>query len=335
MVKQTDKKVIGASWPVVGHAAQIKQLRQAVKESAWAHAYIFAGSEGCGRYLVARQFAQALLCTRENEDIPCGRCATCLQMQRSGHPDCLTLSPQEESEVIKITQVREAIAFCATRPYGGSHKVVLVRDADALTPEAQNAFLKTLEEPPAYVVIVLIVTHPERLLETITSRCQLLQFHGISEADTCSYLDTHNISKPEQELLQLFYGGQIGRMMTAVSTAGAIANLGSFIEQQIRLLAASSAERLLWVQDQGKIDMPYMNTFLSLSEALWSLSVKIEALGRTMYTQPALAAFLETIRTMPLKERAAYSSRLADVRLRLKAGSNYQLHLENLVLHLS
>src|SRR5262249_24546682 len=132
---------------------------------------IFAGPQGVGKRLTAVALAQALNC----EQGGCGACPVCARIARGVHADVLVVEPGD-SGTIKVDQVREAIDRTAYRPFEGRRRVVIVDEADALVPEAQNALLRTLEEPPPASVFVLIPARPEMLLPTVRSRCQRLRF---------------------------------------------------------------------------------------------------------------------------------------------------------------
>src|SRR5437588_6147366 len=159
---------------IVGHQRTLALLAAAASRGTLPPSLSFAGPEGVGKYTAAIALARALNCEKAGKDA-CGACAACRRIARGVHADVLVLAPGETGS-IKVDQVREAIDRSAYRPFEGRRRVVIVDQADALIPEAQNALLKTLEEPPAASVFVLVTARPDVLLPTVRSRCQRLRF---------------------------------------------------------------------------------------------------------------------------------------------------------------
>lgn len=156
---------------IIGHERQKDILRRALAGGRLAHAYLFAGPEGVGKRLMALAVARVLFCT---EGTGCGECPACRKLDHRNHPDLHTLEPDGSS--IKIEQVRAIQRDLSLRPHEGRRKVCLIEAADLMTTAAANALLKTLEEPRGDTLLILLSSQPQRLLETIRSRCQILQF---------------------------------------------------------------------------------------------------------------------------------------------------------------
>ena len=181
------------TWNIVGHEKAIDVLRRAVEdEQRLSHAYLFAGPEQVGRATTARRFAQALNCTGDG-DRPCDECRACRLISEGKHPDVETLTiggicdepehkdhSKDSSQDIRICQVRRLQHIVSRAPFEARIRVIVVDPADALTTEAANAFLKTLEEPPDHVVLILVTSREEALLETVRSRCRRIAFGGAS-----------------------------------------------------------------------------------------------------------------------------------------------------------
>lgn len=156
---------------VIGHERQKDILRRALHGARLAHAYLFAGPEGVGKRLMALAVARALFCLEGNG---CGECPACRKLAHCNHPDLHVLEPDGNS--IKIEQVRAIQRDLSLRPVEGRRKVCLIEAAETMTTAAGNALLKTLEEPRGDTLLILLSSQPQRLLETIRSRCQVLQF---------------------------------------------------------------------------------------------------------------------------------------------------------------
>ena len=149
-------------------------LKSAIKNNKIAHAYIFAGPPDSGRLLLAKNFAKALNCA-DPENFPCDRCASCVKIDKNLHPDVKSLTYGGRGGDIIIEQIRGLISDIILKPYEGRYKVFIIEDAHLLNAAAANSFLKTLEEPPANSVLILITERPSDLAPTIASRCQIVR----------------------------------------------------------------------------------------------------------------------------------------------------------------
>jgi len=167
---------------VIGHPRQLALLTGAVQRGSLPPTLLFAGPAGVGKWRVALAVAQAVNCPSAVAGDACGTCRSCDRIARALHVDVLTLAP-DDTGVIKIEPVREALSRCGYRPFEGLRRVVAVRDADALTESAQNALLKSLEEPPPATMFVLTSAAPDALLRTVRSRTMRLTFGRLPTDD--------------------------------------------------------------------------------------------------------------------------------------------------------
>src|SRR4051794_8192070 len=176
---------------ITGHRPLLQLLARATSRHTLPPTLLFSGPDGVGKRSTAIALAQALNCERpvpfgEGTDA-CGECRSCTRIARGVHADVLVLEPGD-SGAIKLDQVRDAIERTAYRPFEGRRRVVAIDGADALNVEAQNALLKTLEEPPPASMFVLITDRPDVLLPTVRSRCQRLRFGPLAPADVAGVL---------------------------------------------------------------------------------------------------------------------------------------------------
>jgi DNA polymerase-3 subunit delta' len=202
---------------ITGHRPLLELLARATARDTLPPSLIFAGPEGVGKRRTALALAQVLNCDRpvttEAGRDACGECSPCKRIARGVHADVLVVEPGD-SGTIKLDQVREAIDRTAYRPFEGRRRLVMIDRADALNVEAQNALLKTLEEPPPASVFVLITDRPDMLLPTVRSRCQRLRFGPLSPGDVAAVLvRDHEMSPAEAHAAAAAADGSIGRAL--------------------------------------------------------------------------------------------------------------------------
>ena len=199
---------------LVGNERIKRLLRRAVADGRIGQSLIMAGPRGVGKHQFALALAQAVNCERPIEGDACGKCLPCRKVAAGEHADVRTISTEEKSQFIKIGQMREMAREAQFRPYEGRRRVYIVDDADRLREEAANSILKTLEEPPATSLIILVTSRPYALLETIRSRCQMLSFAPLAAAELEAYLKA-NYKRPAEEtrLLARLARGSIGRAL--------------------------------------------------------------------------------------------------------------------------
>lgn len=161
---------------IIGHETILKHLGLLAFEDKLSPSYLFLGPQGVGKYLTARWFAAAVLCSNKSEQGPCGSCINCRRVQSGNHPDVSFLTNADNKVTIGIDEVREAITEVQTCSYEGGYRFLIVDEAQRLTEEAQNGLLKTLEEPPASLVIILVAQWGGYLLPTVVSRCRPFEF---------------------------------------------------------------------------------------------------------------------------------------------------------------
>lgn len=156
---------------IIGNEKNKELLSQIIEKDNISHSYMFVGKSGIGKYLFAREFAKAVLCTEKSK--PCNKCKACIQFENNNNPDIFIL---DEKDTIKNDQIKELIRQTLEKPIESKKKVYIINNSENMTREAQNSLLKTLEEPPEYMVIILIAKNENLLLNTIKSRCTKIKF---------------------------------------------------------------------------------------------------------------------------------------------------------------
>lgn len=198
---------------IIGHKSIIEHLRQGVQTGQIGHAYIFEGDDGIGKRLTARTLAAALQC-REGSGEPCGRCISCLQMESGNQPDVSYVT--HEKSVIGVDDIRQQLcAPMEIKPYAGPYRIFIVDEAEKMNEQAQNALLKTLEEPPEYGIILLLTNNRNAFLPTIQSRAVLLSFLPVAESELIPFLmERAKIPDYRARLAATLAGGSPGKALS-------------------------------------------------------------------------------------------------------------------------
>lgn len=195
---------------IVGNTKIKQELKNVTNSNAISHSYLFVGEEGIGKKQIAREFSKMILCLSQEKE-NCNQCDSCIKFISNNNPDFIEIS--EDGNSIKIAQIRELQEKIYQKPIVSSRKVVIIDNSEKMTEEAQNSLLKTLEEPPEYIVIILITSNENKLLNTIKSRCLKLSFVNIDSKEMLEYIDKNQeIQKPSQSILELC-NGSIGRLI--------------------------------------------------------------------------------------------------------------------------
>lgn len=202
---------MGSFKDVVGHKDILKYISSAVENNRVSHAYILNGERGSGKKMLANLFAMTLLC-ESGESEPCGKCHSCKQAESGNHPDIIRVT-HEKPNSISVDDIRTQVNNTVDiKPYQGPYKVYIIPQADLMTPQAQNAILKTIEEPPSYAVFLLLTENAETLLPTINSRCVMLKLRNIKDTLIKKYL-MENLEIPDYkaDMCTAFAQGNMGR----------------------------------------------------------------------------------------------------------------------------
>jgi DNA polymerase-3 subunit delta' len=234
---------------IVGHRRVVSLLARAVARDTLPPALLLAGPAGIGKRRAAVALAEAINCLQpqsagELERDACGECASCRRIARGVHADVVLIEPGETG-TIKIEQVRDVIDRAGYRPFEGRRRVVIVDEADALVPAAQNALLKTLEEPPAASIFVLVSSLPDALLPTVRSRCPRLRFGPLSVGEIAeAMMRDHGYAESDARAAAADADGSISRALAAESAdlADARESARQLLEQTSRV--ADPARRL-------------------------------------------------------------------------------------------
>jgi len=202
---------------IIGHTGIINHLQNAIRTGKVSHAYIFHGEEGMGKKTLAMSFAKALQCQDKGIN-PCNKCKSCIQAESGNHPDIIWITHEKAS--IGVDDIRTQInADIKIKPYQSRYKIYIIDSADKMTESAQNALLKTIEEPPDYAIILLLSCNASQLLPTILSRCVILNLKPINKQLIKEFLMMkHHIPDYKAEVAAGFSGGNVGKAINYASS---------------------------------------------------------------------------------------------------------------------
>ncbi|HSV84945.1 MAG TPA: DNA polymerase III subunit delta' [Levilinea sp.] len=327
-------------WSVLGHEWAVALLRRHIATGEMRHAYLFTGPSGVGRRSLALRFAQALTCTHPPAPgEPCGACRLCVQTWQMQQPDLSIVQPETETAVLKIEQVRELQHSLALSPYEAPYRVALLLDFQQASASAQNALLKTLEEAPQRVILLLVANTPESLLPTITSRCEILRLRPMPLDQLTQALQQRlRIPGEEARLLAHLSGGRLGYAIQMHANPHLFEQRQAWLDDLRTLLSASRRERFAYAESVTKgRDRPAVKANLAEMYQVWLTFWRDLLLVASGSTAPLVNLNLESelhdlIADVDIPAARACSASLEQALDRLDANLNMQLLTEVLLL---
>ena len=194
---------------IIGNDKIKQELEENIRNNTVSHSYLFIGQDGIGKKLFAKEFAKMELCLDDNN--ACDKCSSCIKFNSDNNPDFVIIKPDGNS--IKISQIRDMQDNVYKKPIVSNKKVFIIDDSDKMTEEAQNSLLKTLEEPPEYITIILITSNENKLLNTIRSRCLKINFNNITTKEIIDYISREQIMLEPSDSLLSMCNGSIGKLI--------------------------------------------------------------------------------------------------------------------------
>ncbi len=234
------------SWPLIGHTALLRTLRQLLESDVVPDALLFTGADGVGKRTTGMLVQQTLLCRgREHgASSPCHQCVACKQFLQGAHPDAFVLAPIDDQSFLGIEQIRALHRFLMLQPALGTTRTALIDAADRLTDEAANALLKLLEEPPASTYLLLITSRPDALPGTVRSRCAELHFAPVSTDELTEALRARGCPEERARELAQYAFGSPGVALPLADQPEDFARVRTELREIAALLTAPIPERL-------------------------------------------------------------------------------------------
>lgn len=320
---------------IVGHEQIKEHLQTAIRDNKPFHAYIFQGDVGVGKETMARTFAAGLQCQQGAEEKPCKGCVSCRQIESGNHPDVIWVSRERNS--LGVEEIREQL--CNTmdiKPFSSPYKIYIVMEAERMTEAAQNALLKTIEEPPEYGVVILLTSNISELLSTIQSRCLTLEFRPLSTATVENFLTTQcQIPDYLAKASAAFAQGNLGKAVRYAKSEDFIERKNQVLSLLRRVRDIDITEMMEIIKDLGT-RKEEIRDYIDLME-LW-------------YRDVLLFKATKNINSLFFQEEASHISREASERgyekieeilqafdkakIRLKANVSFDVAMELMLLTL-
>lgn len=318
---------------VVGHRDIIGYIQDAVQQNKVSHAYILNGQRGSGKKMLAKLFATTLQCETGKSE-PCNECRSCIQANNGNHPDIITVK-HEKPGSISVDDIRSQVnGDIMIKPYSSPYKIYIIPEADLLTVQAQNALLKTIEEPPEYAIIFLLTENADSLLPTIRSRCVMLKLRNIKDKLVKKYLmEQLQIPDYQADLCAAFAQGNIGRAVMLAKSE----HFNEIKEEAIQLLKYINEMELSEIVSAIKEINKYK---LELTDYLDIITIWYRDVLLYKATKD-VGSLVFGDQLKYIKERASKSSyegietileSIEKAKVRLKANVNFDLVMELLLL---
>lgn len=319
---------------IIGQESIKKHLQTAIKTGNLSHAYIINGEYGSGRQTIASALAKTIQCQSKTDDTDaCGVCTSCKQAESHNHPDIKYITHDKTS--ISVNDIREQLNNdISIKPYSSEYKIYIIPDANKMTEQAQNALLKTIEEPPVYAIIILLTENCDSLLPTIRSRCVTLTMNPVEKDKICTYLENKFQLEPEQAQIAANYcQGNIGKAIRFASSS-------DFIEmknQVLKLLKNLDSMDIASIIDTIKEFSTHkndINDYLDLM-LLWYRDVlmfKVTKDANLLIYSDEYSAISEQATKRDYENIENIIAAIDKAKVRLKANVNFDVTIELMIL---
>lgn len=317
---------------IVGQDEIVNHLQTSIETEKVSHAYLFVGDNGAGKKTAAKAFAKSLLC-EEGKGRACGKCKSCIQVDSGNNPD-LKIVKGEKAITSKEEIRTQLVEDAPVKPYAAKYKVYIVPDTHLLRIESQNVLLKTIEEPPEYVVVILVADNMDSVIPTILSRCVKLKFKAIGDDIICKFLmENYQIPDYAARMSAAFSGGSIGRAIRYATTE----DFAKMKEKTIRIMRGIDNMDLFEIMDMVKelsTDKDAVEDYLDLM-LLWFrdvLMLKVTNDPNKLLYHDEYTAIKKQAQTRGYDGIEVILNAIEKTRTRLKANVNLETALELLIL---
>ena len=318
---------------IIGHEDIVKHFKNSIELGKVSHAYILNGEKSSGKRTLAAVVAKSLQCEEGGPD-PCGKCRSCLQTESGNQPDIIWVK-HEKPNVISVDEVREQIVNDVDlKPYSSRYKIYIVPDAQLMNPQAQNALLKTLEEPPEYAIILLLANGIGKFLPTVLSRCIILNFKPVEPLHVVEYLTTKlDVEQSKARFCADFAQGNLGKAIRLAISP----EYNELLEDSVRILRRiqdmDMEDVISAVKNLGKYKLDvtdYMDIMTMWYRDI--LMVKISNSPNKLLFKDDYSILKKQASMMSYEGVEEVIRALNKVKIRLEANVNFDIAMELLLL---
>ncbi|MBP3621784.1 MAG: DNA polymerase III subunit delta' [Lachnospiraceae bacterium] len=320
---------------IVGHEDIIRHFRSSIEQDKISHAYIISGEVDSGKKMLANAFAATLQCEK-GETEPCGTCKSCIKMASGNHPDIITVS-HEKPGIISVDEVRtQVVDSIATKPYESRYKIYIIPDAQLMNPQAQNAILKTIEEPPEYGIILLLTSNLNKMLETVISRCMVLNTKPVRERDMLEYLmKKMNLTEDRAYFCLDFAQGNLGKAIKLADNSEYVQVIDSVVDVMKKIQHLDVDELAYALEHMQKFKMS-INDYMDLM-MMWYrdvLMLKVTGNIDKLLFKGEYSTMKKQAQVLSYKAIEDKIDAIAKAKTRLDVNANFDITMELLLLTL-
>ena len=320
---------------IVGHEDIIRHFRSSIEQDKISHAYIISGEVDSGKKMIANAFAATLQCEK-GETEPCGTCKSCIKMASGNHPDIITVS-HEKPGIISVDEVRtQVVDSIATKPYESRYKIYIIPDAQLMNPQAQNAILKTIEEPPEYGIILLLTSNLNKMLETVISRCMVLNTKPVRERDMLEYLmKKMNLTEDRAYFCLDFAQGNLGKAIKLADNSEYVQVIDSVVDVMKKIQHLDVDELAYALEHMQKFKMS-INDYMDLM-MMWYrdvLMLKVTGNIDKLLFKGEYSTMKKQAQVLSYKAIEDKIDAIAKAKTRLDVNANFDITMELLLLTL-
>lgn len=320
---------------IIGHEETINYLKKIVKSNLVSHSYLLEADEGVGKKRLAKTFAKLLFCEKEGVVEPCNECTSCLMMETGNNPDYFEVVPKGAS--IGIADIREQIVEkMDIKPYRSKYKIFIIPNADKMTVQAQNALLKTIEDPPSYGIVMFLTSNPSRILSTIHSRCARIRLLPLSIKTIEEYIQNeYGLEKWKASLYANFADGSIGKAKQIIDDETFWEVRKKSVDYMIRLEDANLIELYDIVSDidNERENLPQILDFWMIWYRDMLICKKFNN-EKYMFYNDFKDVLLDRAKKLPYNIINNHFNDIINAKNQLERNVNFMLIIENLLLQL-
>lgn len=318
---------------IIGHEDIINYLQSVIELKKVFHTYIIEGEKGIGKKLMANTFAKTLQCENKGTE-PCNQCNSCVKYDTLNHPDVIYVNPTKKTG-FGVSDIREQINNTINiKPYQYPYKIYIVNEADTMTTQAQNALLKTIEEPPNYAIILLIAENSNKFLQTVLSRCVVLTLKAVTDKQIMYYLtDKEGIDANQAKIYTAFSRGNIGKVKELLSSTE-FARMRDFVSNLLEIIIRNDDYEILEIAKQFEEYKEMIDNVFDLL-LTWLrdlLIVKHLKEDNFLIHKDKYKILLKQAQSLSYNRICQLIDNINETRINFKVNVNYQLSIETMLL---